>query len=166
MRCVASILRTVHAIRSAPTHGTTTYVAVVAGLWLVLASFPLLFDAPSFVDTDFPFSLLLLALLGIVTLLWSGLRAFDAVGEHTGSGLRVAAYGIAMRLHLGAVLVVTGESPSVRIYDGLPETAPLVSLVRHASLFAYGFGLGLAVFSTLADLRHRRLAPAWVRDAT
>ena len=103
---------------------------------------------------------------GAIAAVWSTARARLWVGDRSGAGFPVAILGLLCRargvLFAGMMgpIDLAGRSEAA---DSLPF---LFSFHRDGGLFAFGLGLGLVVFSSIADFRSRRDGPAWIFPRT
>ena len=145
-------------------------VFVVVGAWVLLHTFiycalSLRFPGSGQVDAlidEIP----LWVALGAIVAVWSTLRVRLLVEDGTGAGFPVAVLGLVGRSRL---VLFEGMSGPMDARDASAASAALPTLVsfhRDGGLVAYGLGLGLVVFASIADLRRRRSGPAWVFPRT
>ena len=147
-----------HALLATPSSGRALAVlAPTVSFWTCLVIYRLLGVDSSAVDSELVLELAMVAMFGLVVLVWTTLHFCTFVGGGSSAGFGLAALGLAARVHVSSLVALCGGERDGSIYAALPDTAWLIWCVRNGSLFAFGWGLGLVAWASIADIARGRL---------
>jgi hypothetical protein len=106
----------------------------------------------------------LLVVLAAVGLASCAARALGWASRGSAAGLSLAAFALAGRDTCETIIRLAGIEGYYHAYDWVPELPPFIWVSRNLTLVAFGYGLGLVVFATIADVMRRRHDPACAID--
>ena len=147
-----------HSLLATPSSERSLAVlAPAVALWICPLIYRLLYHEPGELNSELVLELAMVAMFGLVVLVWTTLHFCTFVGGGSSAGFGLAALGLAARVHVSSLVALCGGERDGSVYEALPDAAWLIGCVRNGSLFAFGWGLGLVAWASIADIARGRL---------